>query len=109
MRITTRNLKSPERWLDSVQQVGHGLEEETVLDVAERAEEKLLMGLRLCEEGALFDRFQADEKAYLDALWRDGRVQQFCGMGLLEATDETLRATAQGQLVLNKVIEELLN
>ncbi len=107
-RYTTRNLKSPERWLDSVQQVGHGLEEETLLDVAERAEEKLLMGLRLCEEGARFDRFQADEKAYLDALWCDGRVQQFCGMGLLEATDETLRATAQGQLVLNKVIEELL-
>lgn len=107
-RITTRNLKSPERWLDSAQRVGHGLEEETLLNAAERAEEKLLMGLRLTQEGFRFDRLRADERAYLDGIWADGRVQHLCSIGLLTAASEALYATAAGQLVLNSVIEALL-
>ena len=107
-RVTTRNLKSPERWLAQVGTHGQGLEEETVLTVAERAEEKLLMGLRLGIEGMRYDRLRADEQAYLDGLWADGRVAKLAALGMLAPAPETLRVTAQGQLVLNRVIEELL-
>lgn len=107
-RIATRTLKSPERWLEHVQSMGHGLEEETALTCEERAEEKLLMGLRLVREGARFDRLRADEWAYLDALWADGRLQHLQQLKLLQVTPEALFATAQGQLVLNRVIQELL-
>ena len=108
MRATTRNLKSPERWIDAVQKIGHGLEEETVLTVEERAEEKLLMGLRLISEGARFDRWKAEELAYLETIWRDGRLKKLSELGLLTCTSEALKATPRGQLVLNSLIAELV-
>lgn len=107
-RFAVRNLKSPERWIDAVQRFGHSGEEETPLSVSERAEEKILMGLRLIQEGARFDRLRTDERQYLDTLWQDGRLQQWVQHGLLEHTPETLRATERGQLVLNQLIAEVM-
>ena len=107
-RLATRTLKSPERWLEQVQHRGHGLEEETALTVEERAEEKLLMGLRLVQEGARFDRLSADELTYLDQLWSDGRVQRLEQLGLVQLTQNAVFVTADGHLVLNSVIQELL-
>ena len=108
-RVTTRNLKSPERWLAGAQSYGHGLEEETTLTLQERAEEKILMGLRLVDEGARYDRLKPDEQAYLTQLWRDGRLQKLETLGLIESQPEALYATPKGQLVLNRVIEQLLS
>ncbi len=107
-RYATRNLKSPERWLESVQRLGHGLEEETPLTTAERAEEKILMGLRLCKEGFDRTRLNADEVTYLDQLWKNGRVERLVTQGFLEASPQRLRATAKGLPVLNTVIQQLL-
>lgn len=136
-RITTRNLKSPERWLDSVQQTGHGLEEELALTTPERAEEIILMGLRLAE-GIRLDQLDADVLHYLNGLWADGRVDRLVAQGVLALSPlplagrvgeggvdimcptlhppiqtfprkgGRLSATARGMLVLNRVIEELL-
>jgi putative oxygen-independent coproporphyrinogen III oxidase len=108
MRFATHTLKSPERWLEAVTRQGHGVEEELLLSIAERAEEKLLMGLRLTAEGLRFDRLRADERDYLDTLWRDGRVERLVMQGMVTQDAHSIRATAQGQLVLNRVIEELL-
>ncbi len=107
-RVATQTLKSPERWLEAVTRQGHGVEEETALDVAARAEEKILMGLRLCEEGVPFTRLRADERAYLEALWRDGRLARLASQGMIEHTEKGLHAPSNAQLVLNRVIEELL-
>jgi len=101
-RRATRNLKSPERWL-----AGNGLEEETTLSVAERAEEKILMGLRL-NDGFALSRLRDDERDYLTNLWADGRVETLAAQGMLVATDETLRASAAAMPVLNYVIGKLL-
>ncbi|MEJ0009136.1 MAG: radical SAM family heme chaperone HemW [Alphaproteobacteria bacterium] len=81
-RHATRNLKSPERWLEAASQ-SHGLEESLALTASERAEEKLLMGLRLTQEGFDLARLDADERAYLDALWSDGRVERLMEQELL--------------------------
>ena len=106
-RLATRAQKSPERWLDAVQQSGHGVEEELALTTAERAEEIILMGLRL-REGVSLTHQRADVMAYLTQLWADGRIAPLVDEELLEASPTTLRATPRGMLVLNKVIETLL-
>ncbi len=107
-RIATRNLKSPERWLDGALQHGHGLEEELTLTTIERAEEAVLMGLRLTEEGILLNHLRADVAAHLSNVWADGRIERLVGHGLITASPTRLRATPRGQLVLNRIIEALL-
>jgi oxygen-independent coproporphyrinogen-3 oxidase len=106
-RLATRAQKSPERWLAGVQQFGHGVEEELALTTAERAEEIILMGLRL-REGVSLTHQRADVMAYLTQLWADGRIAPLVDEGLLEASPAALHATPRGMLLLNKVIEALL-
>jgi putative oxygen-independent coproporphyrinogen III oxidase len=106
-RLATRTQKSPERWLDAVQRCGHGVEEELALCVSERAEEAILMGLRL-REGVNLAALPPDISATLAARWADGRVERLVAQGLLEASRTTLCATPRGMLVLNTVIEALL-
>ena len=102
-RRATRNLKSPERWLS-----GNGLEEELTLSVTERAEEKILMGLRL-NAGFALNRLRVDEAAYLTNLWADGRVNALVDQGMLIASPEQLIATPAAMPVLNYVIQKLLS
>jgi oxygen-independent coproporphyrinogen-3 oxidase len=104
----TRNLKSPERWLESVSQRQHGLEEQTALTPEERMEEKILMGLRLTQEGIDPARFTAEEKAAFGQRTNDGRIMRLIELGLLAQSDTQMRATPDGQLVLNSLITELL-
>lgn len=107
-RLTTRAQKSPERWLSAVQHAGHGVEEELSLSVQERAEEIILMGLRLPEIGVDLTKLRADVASYLTTLWADGRVEQLVQQNMLIATPTNLRPTRHGQLVLNSIIEKLL-
>ena len=102
-RRATRNLKSPERWLS-----GNGLEEEITLTTTERAEEKILMGLRL-NAGFSLNRLRVNEAAYLTNLWADGRVDALVEQGMLVATPQQLIATPAAMPVLNYVIQKLLN
>ena len=107
-RLATRTLKSPERWLASAQHYGHGVEEELALTLTERAEERVLMGLRLMDMGVDLTRLRADEAAYLGTLWADGRIDRLVAQGLLRASPDTLIASPRGQLVLNRLTELLL-
>jgi oxygen-independent coproporphyrinogen-3 oxidase len=95
-RIATRTLKSPERWLESVATSGNGVEEATSLTPNEQREEKVLMGLRLMNEGI--------DASLVDAT----RAEAMIGHGLLKKQNSRLLATINGQLVLNSLITELL-
>jgi oxygen-independent coproporphyrinogen-3 oxidase len=106
-RLATRTHKSPENWLGQVQQLGHGVEEELTLTTAERAEEAILMGLRL-REGIDLATLRTDVASHLTTLWADGRVERLIQQEMLAPSHHVLRATPQGRLVLNRVIEELL-
>ncbi len=108
-RLATRALKSPERWLDATQQFGHGVEEELSLTTAERAEEVILMGLRLPKQGVNLARLDEHSLHYLNSLWADGRVEKLVAHGLLIHSPGSLRVTPPGQLLLNSIIEKLLN
>ena len=107
-RLATRALKSPERWLDAVTHAGHGVEEELSLTTAERAEEVILMGLRLPKQGVNLARLDEHSLHYLNSLWADGRVEKLVAHGLLIHSPDSLHATRQGQLLLNSVLEALL-
>ncbi len=95
-------IKSPEGWLAQVEARGHGLIGDEALSTEERAEEYLLMALRLTE-GLDLARLealggQALDEAQLDALEGDG---------LLARNGDRLVATQAGRLVLERLILEL--
>ena len=106
-RIATRQWRSPEKWLDAVENTGTGLEASEVLDAPTRAAEMLMMGMRLTE-GVSAGRFQRMVGVSLqDALIRD-RVDDLVEGGFIELSQHGVRTTLQGRNVLNTLISELL-
>lgn len=99
-RHATNTLKSPERWLASLQEKGEGLEADTPLTADERLEEKILMGLRLPLEGIALDNLPPEMMR---------RAQTLVAEGLLDDHDERLRPTHKGMLVLNAITASLLS
>lgn len=104
-RATVRRMK-PEGWLAGVNRDGHGIETETPLDAATRAQEALLMGLRLSggiDAASFRERTGVELSAAVDA---DG-LARLTKLGLVEATPDRLRLTPAGQPLLNSLLAEL--
>jgi oxygen-independent coproporphyrinogen-3 oxidase len=95
-RIATRNLKSPERWLEATTINDNGVEEALTLTAQECSEEKVLMGLRLIEEGI--------DAALVSA----AKMSPLIAQQLLQQKGSTIRVTPKGALVLNAIIASLL-
>lgn len=92
----------PERWLDRVERVGHGLIGDEPLASAQQADEMLLMGLRLVE-GVDLRRHARLGGRPLDRA-RIGMLEE---EGLVRLTGDRLRVTGLGLPVLNAVIAAL--
>lgn len=105
-RATRRHAK-PETWLDAVERTGHGTAETRPLAAAERAEEMLMMGLRL-HDGVDVRRFSARTGLTLAQAVRPGALQRMTDGGFLACDDDMLRATEKGRTLLNSVLSELL-
>ncbi len=102
-KVATSAERQPERWLDRVEEGGHGLTAEDRLSGHESADEMLLMGMRL-REGILPERYSALSGRALDPR----RVQTLLDGGFIErSTAGRLRASREGWLVLDAVIAEL--
>jgi oxygen-independent coproporphyrinogen-3 oxidase len=102
-RAATATERHPERWLERVEELGHGLVVDEILSAEQSADEMLLMGLRL-REGILPERYHAMSgrriaSTRLDELRRHGLVET-CGEG-------RVRATPGGWLVLDAVVADL--
>jgi oxygen-independent coproporphyrinogen-3 oxidase len=95
-------IKSPEGWLAALETHGHGFASEERLSAAEAADEYLLMGLRL-REGIDLARLAAIGGRALD----DGRLNALTQDGLIQRSGKRLAATAEGRLVLERLILEL--
>jgi putative oxygen-independent coproporphyrinogen III oxidase len=106
-RLATRNLKSPERWLEQTQRLGHGLEENTPLDAATQTEEKLLMGLRLIREGLNLKSLHEDERALLLPRLASNRLKKLQDEHLITYENECLCVTPKGALLLNAITAAL--
>ena len=102
-RHATATEKRPESWLMRVEELGHGVITDEVLIRAERADEFLLMGLRLAE-GIDLRRFEALAGRPLDP----SRIAFLIEVGFVETTAPgRLRVTPSGMPVLDAVVADL--
>jgi oxygen-independent coproporphyrinogen-3 oxidase len=102
-RFATAAEKRPEAWLERVETMGHGLTTDEALTCEERADEFLLMGLRLAEG--------IDPRRYAALAGRplDGRrIAMLRAEGAVDVTpDGRLRVTLSGFPVLDAVVADL--
>lgn len=104
----TRQHRAPDIWLRRVEETGHATQEAEPLDPATRAEELVMMGLRLVDgiDAATF------QTAAGQSLWQvldaDGVARMVAG-GFLEKTTAGIKATPAGMLVLNALTAEILS
>jgi putative oxygen-independent coproporphyrinogen III oxidase len=101
-RLALSAERDPARWATQVERDGKGLASRETLTRLEQAEEMLLMGLRLAE-GVSLARLAgrtgyAPSPDALNLLRQDGLLAS-------DAPADIIRATPQGRLVLNSVIE----
>jgi len=105
--LATLRRKKPENWLDRVAALGHGIESEEPLSPEARAQEALLMGLRLAE-GIAPARIAAladlPEAALLDA----AKTARLIDHGLLWRTPDHLGLTEAGMPLLDAILAEIV-
>lgn len=109
-RISTQDTKlatitepHPETWASSVEENGHGIITEEVLDKEAQADEVLIMGLRL-KEGIDVARWKNLSGKSFDTAREANLLEQ----GLIERLGNSrIRCTETGILVLNSIIAEL--
>ena len=105
--MATVRRKKPENWLNRVKANGHGIEQEDVLSPQARAQEALLMGLRL-NEGVDLARIAALSGLRVEALLGEVAVQRLADQSLLERSDGRLRITEAGMLLLDAILREIV-
>jgi oxygen-independent coproporphyrinogen-3 oxidase len=97
----------PQRWLEAVEATGSGLARRRRLQPAERQTELVILGLRLADgidRKRFFERTGVALDAILDASERDRLIE----LGLIEADEQRLRATAAGRQRLDWVLGRIL-
>ncbi|HEX2624046.1 MAG TPA: radical SAM family heme chaperone HemW, partial [Sphingomicrobium sp.] len=102
-RSTVRHRK-PENFLSAVARNGHGLVEEAKLSTKERAQEALVMGLRLAEGievAALAKRLAAP------AIVDSAAVDRLVGHGLMWRDANRVGVTEAGRLLLDSILAEI--
>lgn len=102
-----QNLRKPEVWLAQVEASGSGAEQVGPISNRARAEEALMMGLRLAE-GVYDANLYEATGLHLADLVPPARSQPLETAGFLERSPYRLRATAEGRAVLDSVLGRLL-
>jgi putative oxygen-independent coproporphyrinogen III oxidase len=103
----TRQVKAPALWLKRVAALGHGTQEEEALTARNRADELVMMGLRLTD-GLDKARFARLSGLALERIINTDAARALTGDGYLVESAGTLKVTSKGRLALNAVLRELL-
>lgn len=103
----TQNRRRPETWLEQVETTDHGRDAILPVTARERAEEVLMMGLRL-SEGVYAANFRAACGLDLDAVVPLQRGAPLEAAGLLRRSPDRLVATKDGRAVLDGLLAKLL-
>ncbi len=103
----TRQIKAPAIWLKRVDRDGHGTQEDELLTAEARAEELVMVGLRV-SDGLDKDRFARLAGRPLESLIDPTGLAMLTRENLLQDTPSRLVATPRGRLALNAVIKALL-
>ena len=107
-KVATRQVKSPEGWLKSIEAHGHGDAEVIDVSLSDQLREQLLMGLRLTQGIDLNDLVIPLDQALSDQLINQQRLEYLKEGGYLEMTDHHLKATPAGQQRLQSVLNYFL-
>lgn len=107
-RYATKCLRAPETWLKAVNDQGNGLETKEELDLETQLEEMILMGMRL-RDGIPYTRFETLCQKPFSQIIDLQKIKKLEDENLLECTSTHLRATLQGRLVLNYLINKISN
>ncbi|MEL6647507.1 MAG: radical SAM family heme chaperone HemW [Pseudomonadota bacterium] len=102
-RFATESFSNPDKWLE-MSETGSPIKTKKRLSPATQADEYLMMSLRL-SEGLDMARYQAISGKELSAETLDHLSE----IGMLDVDHDRIRATREGRIVLNAVIQELLN
>jgi len=103
----THQVHNPERWLGLVESKGHGTAKRRLLDDGDRAEERVIMGLRLAE-GIDRARFLAQTGRDVLTLISPSKLAYAVGAGYVDLDKTRIAATAEGRLRLNSLLASLL-
>jgi oxygen-independent coproporphyrinogen-3 oxidase len=104
--VATEALRRPEDWIEAVRRLGSGERARAPVSLRERAEEMVMMGLRI-GEGVDEARFrEVTGGGFADHLDARG-LERLIAAGYLEAAGRRLAATEAGRMRLNAVIAEL--
>ena len=106
-KLATRQAKAPETWLARVEADGHGTQETEAIDQAARAEELVMMGLRLAE-GIPRRRFRDELGLEPEDLIDATALGHLTEGGFVTLDRNGLTATAAGRQRLNAVLAALL-
>lgn len=101
-RWATEAPKAPGGWLKMVETEMRGEGPRSAIFGRDRAEEYLIMSLRLAE-GMSLERFAAHAGVEIDPV----RLEHLTGLGLIRADGRRIQATAAGRMVLNAIIRDL--
>ncbi|MEW5728316.1 MAG: radical SAM family heme chaperone HemW [Pseudomonadota bacterium] len=102
-----RQHRAPAVWMERVERDGHATQDREPLDPATRAEELVMMGLRLVD-GIDAETFSAVAGRSLWQVVDADAVARLAEGGFITRSPAGLRATARGMLVLNAVTAGLL-
>jgi oxygen-independent coproporphyrinogen-3 oxidase len=99
--------KKPENWIARVAANGHGIESEDLLNARTRAQEALLMGLRL-DAGIDLGDIATMSGVAEDALIDGKAAERLQGHGLIVQGGSHLRVTEAGMLLLDAILAEIV-
>lgn len=105
--FATESLEDPQAWMDQVRRLGHGYKTILPLSPGERAQELLLLGLRLTD-GIDPDRFRLLSGRALETVIDRAALDRLVGEGLMEYGPDFLRTSARGRPLLDGLIALLL-
>ncbi|MBS0965643.1 coproporphyrinogen III oxidase [Acetobacter okinawensis] len=105
--VATRRHRAPEPWAERVERAGTGQTQEEELSPHDRAQEMLLMGLRVYE-GINLSRFYARTGIKLEDAVDQSVLAQALQEGYLNLSAQTLRATPEGRLRLEALLAALV-
>ncbi|NKB42954.1 MAG: coproporphyrinogen III oxidase [Alphaproteobacteria bacterium] len=105
---STQRLKPPAQWLKRVAAEGHGSQSETLLTARQRAEEMVMLALRLDSGLDLIHLERATGLSRYDVLSREN-ITALSSEGLLTVSENGLQTTRRGRLVLNGIAQTLLS
>ena len=106
--VATHQIHNPDIWLKTVNEKGVGTAKRRLLDDASRAEELLILGLRLTQGIDLNAIKERTGIWLLDHINADQR-QILTNAGFLKPSKTHLTATPEGLMRLNSVIEKLVS